>query len=116
MNNNLFNVNNEKKEFLFGTSNMGANSGMEMSPQMKGRSIFNNNVPTQTNSLFSMGNSGNTGVSLFGTQINNNSNTLFNNSNSVFGSGTGSLFGNQNYGFGSNNNKPFSIGFSMGKK
>lgn len=112
-NNNIFIANNQNKPFFF-EANATSTNRMDMSPQQKGRSLFINNPPGN-NSLFGIGNSGN---SQFNNIFNNNPNSLFNNNNSGFAGGSGNLFTNQNNGFFSSNgnNNAFSLGFSMGKK
>ena len=109
---------NDKKVFLFGNQTMDT-GGMDMSPQMKSRNIFNN-IPTTSNnnSLFGFGNNSNNNnnnAKIFGAPINSNNGLLLGNNN-TFNNSTGGLFGNQKNYF-SGNDKAFSLGtkFTMGK-
>ena len=103
----LFN-NNEQKPSLF--NNQGMNiGGMDMSPKLGPRNLFNNTPNGNGGSLFSSSN--NTGkLNIFGAPV-NNTNSLFNNNNNSFQPNSGSLFGSTP-GF----SRIFSGGFTMGKK
>ena len=101
----LFN-NNEQKPSLFNNQGMSI-GGMDMSPKLGPRNLFNNTPNGNGGSLFSSSN--NTGkLNIFGAPVNTNS--LFNNNNS-FQPNSGGLFGSTP-GFSG----IFSGGFTMGKK
>ena len=104
----LFN-NNEQKPSLFNNQGMSI-GGMDMSPKLGPRNLFNNTPNGNGGSLFSSSN--NTGkLNIFGAPV-NNTNSLFNNNNiNSFQPNSGSLFGSTP-GFPG----IFSGGFTMGKK
>ena len=106
-NQSLFN-NNGQKSSLFNNQGM-SNGGMDMSPKLGPRNLFNNNSLTNNNSgpLFNTSNNS-SNLNIFGAPI-NNTNSLFNNNNNSFQTNSGGLFGTNAglSGFG---------GFSMGKK
>ena len=112
----LFGVNNVNKEFVFNPQPMG-NSGMDMSPTMNARNLFNNTNPTNNINNNSLFNSNPNRVSLFGQSNNTSLFSNNNNNNGIFMNNNGGLFGNQSSGF-SGRDKAFSLGVkntSIGK-
>ena len=127
---NIFNQNENQKQSLFNIGNpnqFNLNSGgMEMSPQLKSRNLFNNNNNTfkvngNNTSIFGNGNTNQTNI--FGAPIGNNSpfnsgnmNNM-NKTNNIFTQNSTSLFNNQHNIFSGNNS--FGDGglkFNFGKK
>ena len=105
-NSNLFNNNGPNTSLFNNQGGMGF-GGMDTSPNLAPRNLFNNNnMPNNNNSLFNNSNNPNK-VNIFGAISNNNTNSLFNNNN-TFQPNNGGLFGQSGFSSGMGT-------FSMGK-
>ena len=109
---NLFNNNmNDQKNPMINNQGMRMNNGgMDMSPKIQPKNLFNN-IQNNNNSLFNNTN----GFNNFGAPNNTNGNSLFNNNNFQQSQNTGGLFGQGIFSSGINSNSSF-CGFSLGKK
>ena len=109
---NLFNNNmNDQKNPMINNQGMRMNNGgMDMSPKRQPINLFNN-IQNNNNSLFNNTN----GFNIFGAPNSTNGNSLFNNNNFQQSQNTGGLFGQGIFSSGINSNSSF-CGFSLGKK
>ena len=118
LNNSLFNNNiNEQKIPIINNQGMGMNNGgMDMSPNLQPRNLYNNFQSNNNNSLFSTTNNLNSsGINILCAPTINNGNSLFNNNIFQQQQNSGGIFGQGSLFSGNNPNSSFS-GFSLGKK